>query len=201
MRKIPTLYRRDWSTHKITNDVTPGCEWVMRGEGKPTRKYDGTAVMLDADGKWWGRRVVKKGKATPTGFVLVEFDPETGHAFGWEPIEQSMAYKHFLDALEHDEGLWEEVAVLEGETAQTGTYELCGPKINNNPEGFEHHRLIKHSDAEVIVSFWNPAIWNPAIIASVVQGVIREVYERSHYEGIVWHHPDGRMAKLKAKDL
>ena len=191
MRKIPTLYRRDQSTHKVTDDVTPGCEWVMRGEGRSTRKYDGTAVMLDADGKWWGRRVVKKDKTTPTDFVLAEFDPVTGHAFGWEPIEQSMAYKHFLDALEHDEGLWEEIVVLEGEGNDIGTYELCGPKINNNPEGFEHHQLIKHSDAPVITY----------LSRETPKDVVREMYHRNGFEGIVWHHPDGRMAKLKAKDL
>ena len=57
MKKIPTLYVRDRETGKVdTSQVTPGCEWVVAGEGAPTRKFDGTCTMLDGDGQWWARR-------------------------------------------------------------------------------------------------------------------------------------------------
>lgn len=45
MRKIPTLFVREFlPNHKIliTDQVTPGCEWVLAGEGVATRKLDGT---------------------------------------------------------------------------------------------------------------------------------------------------------------
>jgi hypothetical protein len=71
-----------------------------------------------------------------------------------------------------------------------GTYELCGPKINGNPEGFDHHELILHRDAEV---FGNA----PRDFA----GLCDYMTNLGGYEGVVWHHPDGRMAKLKARDI
>jgi hypothetical protein len=36
---------------------------------------------------------------------------------------------------------------------------------------------------------------NPAITAALRAGMITNI------EGIVWHHPDGRMAKLKLRDF
>lgn len=57
MRKIPTLLKRDPDNMRsVLMEVNPGCEWVLAGEGKPTRKYDGTCVMLDEGGVWWRRR-------------------------------------------------------------------------------------------------------------------------------------------------
>lgn len=65
MKKIPTVYLRDNDDRsKITEEVNPECLWVIAGEGKPTPKYNGTCVMLDADvlrgwfpfGRWWARR-------------------------------------------------------------------------------------------------------------------------------------------------
>ena len=113
MHKIPTLFERDFTTLPpvLTDKVTPGCEWVLAGEGIATRKYDGTCVMLDANGSWWARREVKVGKRAPAAFVLEEANPFTGHLFGWEPITDSPFHKQFRDAFEHDESLWEEVVV------------------------------------------------------------------------------------------
>ena len=45
----------------VLPEITPGCEWVIAGEGVATRKYDGTCVMYDGD-EWWARREVKPGK-------------------------------------------------------------------------------------------------------------------------------------------
>jgi hypothetical protein len=46
---MPCLFVRDFTDKrnpKISTDVTPGCEWVMAGEGVATRKYDGTACLV-----------------------------------------------------------------------------------------------------------------------------------------------------------
>ena len=191
MRKIPTVFVRDHDTHKLTDQVEPGCEWVLAGEGQPTRKYDGTSVMLDAEGRWWARREVKAGKAMPFEYLISERDEVTGNITGWEPIENSPWAKQFRDALEHDESLWEEIVVLEGANSDVGTYELFGPKINGNPEKREVHSLIRHEDCDLL--FYAPH--------EDIRDVVREFHRRFGYEGIVWHHPDGRMAKLKARDL
>ena len=47
MHKIPTLFRRDPDDRKrVLPEANPACQWVLDGEGTPTRKYDGTCVLL-----------------------------------------------------------------------------------------------------------------------------------------------------------
>ena len=192
MKKIPTVYERNWETYKIDpTKVTPGCEWVLAGEGVPTRKYDGTCVMLDANGRWWARREVKHEKPAPWEFQPIETDIVTNKTIGWEPIETSPWWKHFRDAFERDESLWEEVVVLEGPASDVGTYELVGPKVNGNPEHLEHHFLKRHGYEWLGGGNTNA---EPPI------ELIHHVAPFG-WEGIVWHHPDGRRAKLKVKDL
>lgn len=185
MNKIPTLLIRDEQDRRyVTDEVTPGCEWVFEGEGVATRKYDGTCVMYDGQ-RWWARREVKDGKAPPPGFQPVQTDEATRKTVGWEPIEQSPFAKFHADALGPDEGpaRW-----------QPGTYELCGPRVNGNPEHYLlRHRLIRHAIAE-------PINLPPALDARTVKRAVRDLAVYG-YEGIVWHHPDGRMAKLKARDV
>jgi hypothetical protein len=179
MRKIPTLFVRDPNDRRyVTPEVTPGCEWVLAGEGKPTRKFDGTCVMLDAAGRWWARREVKPGKEQPADFWPIEHDDETGKTVGWEPIEQSGYAKYHTEA-------------ITGTTVyEPGTYELIGPKVNGNPEKWSHHSLIPHGSVPMV----NP---EPITFESLKAALTGDF----HFEGIVWHHPDGRMAKLKRRDF
>lgn len=185
MKKIPTLYVRDPEDRRyVTDQVTPGCEWVLAGEGVATRKYDGTCVMLDDSGKWWARREVKPGKQAPLNFQAVDYDEETGKTVGWEPIEQSPFAKFHAEAVERGDLL---------PYYQPGTYELCGPKINGNPERVNVHTLIRHADAERVDGL---LLSRPGLVQC-----LRVLRDTEGWEGIVWHHPDGRMAKLKAKDF
>ena len=180
MKKIPTLFVRDPDDRKhVLNEVTPGCDWVLAGEGEPTRKYDGTCVMLDEDGDWWARREVKAGKAEPPNFVAVEHDETTGKTVGWEPIEQSGFAKFHAEALGNPY-----------ERRHVGTYELLGPKINGDPERIGEHVLVRHKNAQLL----------GGTVPRDFDGL--RAYLLAHdYEGIVWHHPDGRMAKLKKRDF
>ena len=42
MRKIITLFQRNYDGDRLVRDeVVPGAEWVLAGEGAPTRKWDG----------------------------------------------------------------------------------------------------------------------------------------------------------------
>lgn len=180
MQKIPTLFARnpDDRRHVLTQ-VTPGCEWVLAGEGTATRKYDGTCVMLNVRGNWWARREVKPGKKPPSDYTPISTDSVTGKTVGWEPIAQSSFTKYFDEAREirHD---W-----------PVGTYELCGPKINGNPEGLERHTLIRHETAETVT---------PEFDVRTYDG-IADFLSRHEWEGIVYHHPDGRLAKIKRRDF
>ena len=180
MKKIPTMFVRDFERGNgryVTSDVTPGCDWVLAGEGVPTRKYDGTCVMFDGE-RWWARREVKAGKATPDGFQPVETDETTGKTVGWEPVEQSSFAKFHAEAID---GIAQQ---------EPGTYELIGPKVNGNPESAASHRIVAHALAE------------PMDVPDRSYDGIRAVLAAAPgIEGIVFHHPDGRMAKIKGRDF
>ncbi len=179
MRKIPTLFVRDFEHDNgryVTREVTPECEWVQWGEGRATRKFDGTCVMFDG-GRWWARREVKAGKATPADFVPLGTDDTTGKTVGWEPIEASGFAKFHAEAIENTDEPWE-----------PGTYELCGPKINGNPEVMWGHVLVPHGQHLL------------AQAPRDYDGLHRYLWTND-WEGIVWHHDDGRMVKIKRRDF
>lgn len=184
-KKIPTALLRDPSNRaKVLPEITPGCEWVFAGEGRPTRKFDGTCVMFDGT-SWWARREIKPGKGAPEGYVEVDHDPVTGKTQGWEPMENSGYAKFLHEALDHHPDV----------TYTPGTYELMGPKIQGNPEGFEKHEVRLHEYAptiEALVGAHDPI---------EVSEILISTHQGTGYEGVVWHHPDGRMAKLKARDF
>ncbi|AGL17928.1 DUF5565 family protein [Actinoplanes sp. N902-109] len=179
MEKIPTLFLRDPQDRKRTlPEVNPLCQWVLDGQGTPTRKYDGTCVMHDADGTWWARREVRPGRTRPPGYRPVMTDEVTGKTVGWEPIEQSAYARYFAEALGGARG-----------PLPTGTYELVGPKVNGNPEHTTAHELVPHAEAEKLDA--------PRDFA----GLRAWLLAHPRYEGIVWHHEDGRRAKLKHRDF
>jgi len=181
VRKIPTLFVRDENDRRyVTAQVTAGCEWVFTDpRAMPTRKYDGTCVMFDGT-QWWARREVKAGKNPPPNYQPISTDETTGKTVGWEPIEQS-AFAKF-----HGEAIWEDTYYA------PGTYELIGPKINGNPEDEATHVLIEHASAEVItLTAFDFQEMRERFAVLAARGI----------EGLVWHHPDGRMCKLKVRDF
>lgn len=182
MEKIPTLYVRNTALGEwryVLDEVNPSCEWVLAGEGQATRKYDGTCVMFDG-ADWWARREVRDGKETPDGWYMADYDEVTGKSMGWEPIAQSSFAKFHAEALEY------------GCIETPGTYELCWPKINGNPEGFPEHQLVPHGFA--------PLQNVPTNFAALREFMV-VVFGPMGREGVVWHHPDGRKAKLKVRDF
>jgi hypothetical protein len=175
VKKIPTIFERSADRRSVIDVVVPGCEWVLAGEGVATRKYDGTCVGIFG-GVVFVRREVKAGSEEPANFIEADRDEATGKTVGWEPYGQSGFAKFVAEAIG--------VAV-----PLDGTYELCGPKINRNPENFPAHVLIPHANAQRLPDAPRDYIG------------LRGWLTHHHYEGIVWHHPDGRMAKLKARDF
>lgn len=223
MKKIPTLFKRDPDDmRKVTREVHPDAAWVLDGEGIPTRKYDGTCVGYfpkfngrvycipvvrgedwhggagsgdvpesgDLTGVWLARREVKPGKTAPAGFLPVQTDPATGKAVGWEPVEQSSFAKLHTQALANGVlDTWPHEEPVLG-----ATYELIGPKVNGNPERLDEHILVRHG-------YW-AAVDREEMQALQLDfdGLLRWLLDHPDWEGIVWHHPDGRRAKLKWRD-
>ena len=178
MQKIPTLFERDWTgdRSRVVDAVHPGCEWVLAGEGIATRKLDGTCCMVRA-GRLYKR--IETKKAPPAGFEEVEFDEKTGKRVGWLPVSDGPEDKWYREALTRSD-IWPD-----------GTYELIGPKVQGNPEKQSCHLLIRHGDAPA-----GPIYGVPTDFSG-----LREWLADKGIEGIVWHHPDGRMAKIKLRDF
>lgn len=185
MRKIPTVFLRDPENQdRLLREVHPACQWVIDGEGVALHKADGTCMLLGVDRRWWARRQVKPGKIAPPGWVEVDFDEVTGKRFGWEPIEQSPYAPLLREALAAD-------GVANLAYWKPGTYELVGPKINNNPERIiGSHLLRKHDGLPERPD------------APRTYDELRDWLADYEGEGVVWHHSDGnRMAKIKRRDV
>lgn len=179
MKKIPTLFQRDPDDRRhVLPILTPGCEWVLAGDGVATRKWDGTCVMFDGE-RWWARREIKPGKNPPENWVEVDADDTTGKRTGWEPAEQSSFHRYLVEAVR--DSAW-----------FSGTYELVGPKINGNPERLEMHALARHGA-------WLLSL--PGRTFDDLRGYFIVGGGLANYEGIVFHHADGRMAKIKQRDF
>lgn len=176
MKKIISLFQRNYDgDRRVRDEIVPGAEWVAAGEGIATRKIDGTCCMVQ-DGKLYKRYDAKHGKTPPPGFVPAqEPDPVTGHWPGWLLVGDGPDDKWFREALL---------------PTQDGTYELCGPKVQGNPEGFATHVLVPHG-AEVMDNA--PRAFDD----------LRHFFgvERTDIEGIVFHRENGDMVKIKAKDF
>lgn len=193
MKKIISLFQRNYDGDRLVrNEVVPGAEWVLAGEGVATCKHDGTCCLV-RDGKLYKRYEVQPGKVPPPNFEPAnEVDPVTGKQQGWVPVGDGPDDRWHREAwdglVKTQEGrvLKPELYFAEGDF--DGTYELCGPKVQGNPENLPTHFLIPHG-CEVIADF--PRDFDG----------IRERLAQMDIEGIVWHHPDGRMVKIKAKDF
>jgi hypothetical protein len=181
MKKIPTLFKRDFSNKgQIIPEYNDGTDWVLRGEGVATRKFDGMAALV-RDDKLYKRYEVRPGKFTPSNFEMVDFDETTGKAVGWVEVGWGSEDKYFREAIAGYSP--DHVDLLDG------TYELLGPKVQGNAEGVHVHILKLHADADTLedvpVEFEALKAWLAG----------RDI------EGVVWRHPDGRMVKIKKKDF
>ena len=181
MKKISTLYKKDPNDlSRVINEINPENEWVINGEGIPTRKFDGTATAI-IDGELYKRYDVKKGKQVPANAIpCQEPDGITGHHPHWVKCDRN-----------NPADKWHFVGFDALESKEDGTYELCGEKLQGNPEHLTGHILVKHG-IEVLpvtdLSFegLKNYLSNPEL----------------DIEGIVFHHKtDGRMCKIRKCDF
>jgi hypothetical protein len=180
VQKIPTLYLRDKSNPKrVTREVDPDCKWVLDGEGVATQKFDGSACLVRG-GRLYRRLHLKSGRDAPEGWIHWTFNPDQRSGHGWAPVTDATADQYHREAMDE----WEAIA--------EGTYELVGPKSNGNPHRFdpeERHELWRHGSVEYLdvpTGFDDLREW---------------LADTGPMEGLVWHHPDGRMAKIKRRDF
>lgn len=191
MQKIPTIFKRDEVLRGlVTDERNPDCDWVFNGEGIATRKFDGTCCLV-RNGRLFKRYEVKKGGKPPANFEPAnEIDENTGKQQGWVPVAvDAPENKWHMEAWRNQEC---QLGSLMGEH----TFELCGPKIQGNLEavyvqsevGPDMHLLVPHGKFIYLD-------------CPVGERSIQHFIIDHNIEGIVWHHQDGRMAKIKGRDF
>lgn len=199
MKKIQSLFKRDYvGNRQVYDEVVEGSEWVVNGEGIATVKHDGTSCMVQ-DGKLYrryDRKLTKSAnrrkkrnpdfvpqmsdfKSAPDGWLACENKPNlhTGHWPGWLLVENEPESKYHREAF----GRYDNLA--------DGTYELVGPKVSGNPYDLPWHDLWEHG-------FETWPIEPPRTFDE-----LKWWFSDALVEGIVWHHPDGRMVKIKRRDF
>lgn len=191
MKKISTLYQKDPNDlSRVIDKLNIENEWVINGDSIPTRKFDGTSVAV-IEGELFKRYDCKIDKKTgkykkpiPTGAIpCQEPDIKSGHHPHWVKCDRNNpADKYHFEAFDKLES---------SHSIEFKTFELCGPKIQGNPEGFYSHVLILHGASELNINDFSfeglkQYLSNPDI----------------NIEGIVFHNKyDSRMCKIRKCDF
>jgi len=183
MEKIPTLFERD-DKFKVIDSLRVGCEWVMRGEGAATEKLDGTNVRLTIRN---GHLVRVEKRRNPN-----KKQKAKGIKDGW-----------YVDAskdLPEDKWIIEAAEATNIDEWTDGEHpcEALGPKIQGNSLGLIDHCCVPFN-------IWVPIYADVGRSYSALRDMLQSldsIYSPGNpAEGIVFHHPDGRRAKIKRKDF
>lgn len=182
MEKIPTIFDRG-PDFKVIDQVREGCEWVFDGHGAATEKLDGTNVRLTVRS---GHLVRLEKRRNPS-----KLHKARGIIDGW-----------YVDADEHaadDRWIWEAARGTDVSDWPDGEHscEALGPKIQGNGLGLSRHLCVPFN-IEV------PVYEVPRRTFGGLREFLAEMdsrYAPGHLaEGIVFHHLDGRRAKIKRRD-
>lgn len=182
MKKIPTLFERFYENHKvvgITDNVTPGMEWVLNGEGVATVKIDGSCCAI-IDGAFYKRYDAKKGKKPPAGAIpCCDPDPVTGHWPHWVRVDwENPADKWFVEAYKN---------TLRHRLENNRTYEAVGPHFLGNPYQIVRDKLVRHGEDVINV----PRTFDG----------IKEYLKENEIEGIVFWKDGQPQCKIKRSDF
>ena len=188
MKKISTLFEIIYTKGKkgvITDVVKPENKWVYDEVGvKATRKFDGAACAI-IDGNLYKRLdcKIKNGKykkPIPLNAIpCQDADLITGHHPHWVKCYRDKPDdKYFFEAFDN----------LKKKT--NGTYELCGEKVQGNPENIIGHELIKHGYYSIgLVDF----------SFDTIRDYLAD--DNHNIEGIVFWSKDGKMCKIRKADF
>lgn len=181
MKKMPTLFERQFENHEIIkclNKVHEGCKWVINGEGYATEKLDGTCCMIK-NNKLYRRYDYKEGRKLPLNAIPCQptKDVITGHWPHWVLCDRNNpSDKYHFDAFDKND-LWED-----------GTYELIGLHEQGNPYNLDIDILEKHGKR---------------ILNNVPRTYesLKEYLNNNYMEGIVFYRDNGEMCKIKRTDF
>lgn len=187
MKKIPTLYKREFKNHKITktfNKITEGCEKALE-EGIPTWKFDGFCCAV-INGELYKRYDAKKGKKAPKGAIpCCDPDPITGHHPHWLKCDSNNpADKWFFEAYKNTKL----INNIDGNLSD-GTYEAIGLHFNGNPYHLTIDALLAHS-----IPIEEP-------LERTYEGIKNFLENHPNHEGLVFWIDDEPICKIKRTDF
>ena len=135
--------------------------------------------MINRYGVLYKRYDVKKGRSVPEDAIPCEphANEHTGH------------WPHRVKVGNNPEDRWFNEAFKNlNKGIPDGTFELVGEKVNGGKDKIDGYNLIRHGTARL---FKCPTDFEG----------LKVYLEHENIEGIVWHHPDGRMVKIKKRDF
>jgi hypothetical protein len=183
MEKIPTIFDRD-DDFTVMNRPRKGCEWVFAGEGNATEKLDGTNVRLTIRA---GRVVRVEKRRNPT-----KLQKQQGVIDGW--------YVEADESSPEDRWIFEAVRGTDVESLPDGEHsaEALGPSIQGNPLGLAKNVCVAFN---LEVPTYDDVPRNYDALRAALRELDSRYAPGHRAEGIVFHHPDGRRAKIKRKDF
>ena len=194
MKKIPTLFEREYENHKvvgITDKLTsPNLQVVLDGKAIPTVKIDGSCVAV-IDGKWYKRYDCKKSKKAPTGAIPCQDTPDevTGHWPHWVELDETKPEdKWFIKAFKNY-SLLDEKKLPDNTNGKAMTFEAIGPHFQGNPYGLVDDSLYLHGSKVITGEFKH-----------TFEG-IKEYLKYVPIEGIVFWYDGEPLCKIKRSDF
>jgi hypothetical protein len=180
MQSIPSLFTLDPQTRLALPTVTEACRWVPEGFGLATRKWKGWPAMIRDNQIYRHFRVYGPRIANPPAGFVPAGDPAYDVQDGWMPCGDGDGDRYYQEAM-HDYRKWCH--------PPDDTYELVGPHIENNAEGFSRPTLVSHTRYRLYT-------------CPVDYDDLKQFLRSFNYEGVVWYHREGRrMAKVRLGDF
>ena len=183
MDKIPTLFDRG-PDFKVIDKVRAGCEWVFQGEGAATEKLDGTNIRLTIRS---GEIVRVEKRRNPN-----KVQKKKGIVDGW-----------YVDADAYSpEDRWIHEAAGNTDVSDwpdgEHSCEALGPRIQGNPLNLDRHLCVPF---DLQIPEYDLGKRDYAALKSLLADLESRFSPGAPAEGVVFHHPDGRRAKIKRKDF
>jgi hypothetical protein len=185
---------QDFTSKKIPRpevmEINPACQWVVNGEGIATRKWDGTSCAVingQIHARYDAKTTGKKKRIPPAGAIACcDPDSVTGH------------WPHWIPAIRPDDQYIREAFKntyldCDIEKIEFQTFEAIGPKINGNNEKAIDHIVFEHGLHRLRTLDSSPGV------RSLI--CLKKFLEITNIEGVVFHHFDGRMAKIRRVDF
>lgn len=188
MKKIPTMFVREYENHKVVNTLNeftePKFEEVLKN-GTMTLKVDGSCCAV-IYGELYKRYDAKKGKKAPEGAIpCCEPDPVTGHHPHWVKCDpNNPADKWFIEAFKNSyEGtgfIFKNKPII--------TLEAVGPHFQGNPYDLDRDYTLFHGSKKI------------TDCPRTFEG-IRDYLENHYIEGIVFWYNGEPVCKIKRVDF